>query len=417
MKANILEPVDGRKRMIVTYKAKSKRENKDDDKTILFQQNVEPHLQFVDVAKANIGFGMPVDDEGLTALDINDHKIPTLFAALTEKEITSLKKDPNVANVEPDGIVYPLEINLAQTDMLTGLAGTPAGTVTPVVMEGPSTQADTTPWGISAVSAPSCWEATQAKGIYVAVIDTGIAPHVDLAGNLLGGVSFVPGETWVDVVGHGTHVAGTIAARLNGIGVVGVAPAAYVYAIKVLGNNGGAWSWLMSGLYWMRYNYGAIFDVANMSMGGSSAPTSLEAYINYAAQTTLLCAAAGNTGAPGVIYPAKYPACIAVGAIDSANNKASFSSTGPEVDICAPGVNVLSTLPGNNYGTLSGTSMATPHVSGAAALCRGTHRWSPLSDIRALLEGTAVDLGPGGKDNSFGWGRVNCVGAAFHKKK
>jgi len=421
---NILEPSPGRKRVIVTYKPKSKRENKDDDKTILFQQNVEPHLQFVDVASMNIGFGTPVDDEGLTALDINDFKMPTLFAALTEKEIASLKKDPNVAQVEPDGIVYAQGTEIAQMDPLTGLGGnSPIDTFAPAGMEGPSAQADTIPWGISAIGAPSCWEATQGRGIYVAVIDTGIAPHVDLTGNLLGGISFVPGETWVDQNSHGTHVAGTIAARLNGIGVVGVAPAAYVYAIKVLDHNGsGAWSWLQSGLYWMRYNYGWLFDVANMSMGGTAAPSTLQAYINYAAQTTLLCAAAGNNGQQAdhnVIFPARYPACIAVGAIDSANNKAPFSAYGPglDVDICAPGVNVLSTIPGNGYGSKSGTSMATPHVSGAAALCRGTHRWTPLSDIRAILEGTAMDLGAGGKDQFFGWGRVNCVGATFSKKK
>lgn len=172
----------------------------------------------------------------------------------------------------------------------------------------------------------------------------------------------------------------------------------------------------------MRKNYGYLFDAANMSLGGASAPSSLETYINYAAQTTLLCAAAGNNGAtpaPDVGFPARYPACIAVGAIDSANNRAPFSAYGPglDVDICAPGVNVLSTVPGNGYGSKSGTSMATPHVTGAAALCRGTHRWSPMSDIRAILEGTAMDLGAAGKDKFFGWGRVNCVGATFSKKK
>jgi subtilisin len=420
MKNDILTP-GGRKAMIVSFKPKAKRVKKDVDKTFLFQEHVEPTLKFVDVAKAS-GFGMPLDHEGLTASDINDPIMPTISAPLTEQEIASLKKDGNVEKVEADGIVYACDAMMGG-DQLSGLAGPALGTSAPVATGGPTAQADTIPWGVSAISAPSCWEATQAKGIYVAVIDTGIAPHVDLAGNLLGGISFVPGESYVDQAGHGTHVAGTIAARLNGFGVVGVAPAAYLYAIKVLDHNGsGAWSWLINGLYWMRYNYGWLFDAANMSMGGSSAPSNLEAYINYAAQTTLLCAAAGNSGQQAdhnVGFPARYPACIAVGAIDSANNRAPFSSYGPglDVDICAPGVNILSTVPGNGYGTMSGTSMATPHVTGAAALCRGTHRWQPMSDIRALLEGTAMDLGAAGKDQFFGWGRVNCVGATFSKKK
>ena len=170
----------------------------------------------------------------------------------------------------------------------------------------------------------------------------------------------------------------------------------------------------MSALYWMRKNYGCLFDVANMSMGGTGAPSALEAYINYAAQTTLLVAAAGNNGG-AVIQPASYTSCLAVSAIDSTNTIATFSSRGPQIELCAPGVNILSTLPGNRYGYKSGTSMAAPHVSGAAVLCRGTHRGNSLQQIRKTLLSTATDLGSGGRDNLYGYGRVSCSGAVFHK--
>jgi subtilisin len=334
-----------------------------------------------------------------------------------------LSKDPNIAAVEPDGKVYALDFPYFEMSPEGGMGEGMALAPQAPAAEGPSAQADYVPWGISRVKAPMCWEATKGKGIYVAVLDTGIWPHNDLKGNLLGGISFVPGESWVDGHGHGTHVAGTIAARMNGFGVVGVAPSAYLYGIKVLSNGGsGNWSWLMSGLYWMRKYYGCTFDVANMSLGGSSAPKSLEAYINYAAQQTLLVAAAGNYRARDprppckempVMYPAKYPKCLAVSAIDSHNMIAGFSACGPEIELCAPGVNIVSTVPGNSYATMSGTSMAAPHVAGAAALCRGTHRYLDMDHIRKILHKTADDLGVAGRDELYGYGRVDCNQATF----
>jgi subtilisin len=129
----------------------------------------------------------------------------------------------------------------------------------------------------------------------------------------------------------------------------------------------------------------------------------------------LIVAAAGNSG-PGpntVGYPAKYPTVVAVSAIGSDNVIAGFSSRGPEVEICAPGVNVLSTIPGNQYGTKSGTSMACPHVSGVAALCWGTHRFSSNKEIRSLLRSTADPLGVSGLNELYGYGRVDANGASF----
>jgi len=407
----MIEEFGGKQRYIVTFKRKDRRADTETDKAGILQQSVGPRLNFVDVGACAAGFAPPDDPEGLIALDINDFENPMVSAALSDGEAGVLSKDPNVQAVEPDGKVYALDISpyemLPGGDVLGGL-GEPSA-----VAEGPSAKADVVPWGISRVKAPMCWEATKAKGIHVAVLDTGIWPHNDLKGNLLGGVSFVPGESWADGNGHGTHVAGTIAAAANGFGVVGVAPSAYLYAVKVLSNGGsGYWSWLMSGLYWMKKYYGCTFDVANMSLGASSAPSTLKGYIDYAAQNTLLVAAAGNSGG-AVGYPAKYDKCLAVGAIKSNNSIASFSCHGPEVELCAPGVDILSTLPGNRYGTLSGTSMAAPHVSGAAALCRGTHRGLDMDHIKNILISTADDLGNPGKDDYYGYGRVDCNGATF----
>ncbi len=416
------EELGDKQRFIVTFKKKENRKDKKTDKTEILQQHVGPRLEFIDVGKQEVGFAPPDDPEGKLALDINSYDLRTVFAAMTESEADKLSKDPNVEAVEPDGKVYALDFSYFGISPAVGLTEGAISNLQPEAAKteaakGPTAMADAIPWGISAIKAPMCWEATQAKGIYVAVIDTGIWPHADLSGNLLGGISFVPGENWVDGAGHGTHVAGTIAARINGFGVAGVAPAAYLYAIKVLSNSGsGQWSWLMSGLYWMRYYYGCIFDVANMSLGGRGAPAALEAYINYASQHTLLVAAAGNTGQtsdPSVTYPAKYERCLAVSAIQSDNVIAPFSSRGPEVDLCAPGVNIPSTLPGNSYGYLSGTSMAAPHVAGAAALCRGTHRYLTMDQIRDILTRTADDLGNPGKDNNYGYGRVDANEATF----
>ena len=413
----IEEELRDKKRYIVTFEKKDKRTDKKKDKTEILKEilkeSVGPKLQFVDIGQQDIGFTPRDDPENVVAFDINEYDLPMVFVAMTEAEADALSKDPNVDAVEPDGKVYALDINPFDMAPEGGLIDNlvPAASTA----EGPSAQCDNVPWGISRVKAPMCWEATKGKGIYVAVIDTGIAPHADLSGNLLGGISFVPGENWVDGNGHGTHVAGTIAAKINGFGVVGVAPAAYLYAIKVLSNSGsGNWSWLMSGLYWMRKYYGCTFDIANMSIGASSAPKALELYINWAAQQTLLVAAAGNNGG-SVIYPAKYSKCLAVSAIKSDNTPPTWSSHGTEVELCAPGVNILSTLPGNRYGYLSGTSMAAPHVSGAAALCRGTHRYADMDTIRRILISTADDLGNPGKDTKYGYGRVDCNGATFRR--
>src|SRR5438093_12173497 len=183
-------------------------------------------------------------------------------------------------------------------------------------------------------------------GAKVAVIDTGIdCGHPDLQGNCIYGASFVKGSKAFDDFGHGTHVAGIIAARDNGFGVIGVAPEATLYAVKVLDANGsGSWSSVASGIVWAIKNG---MHVINMSLGGSSFSQAMADAVKAASDAGILVvSAAGNSGCcDTVLYPAKLPGSMAVAAVDSRDQRAAFSSEGPEVDVAAPGVDVLSTVP------------------------------------------------------------------------
>jgi len=257
-------------------------------------------------------------------------------------------------------------------------------------------------------------------GVKVAVVDTGIdCGHPDLAPNCVYGANFAAkgNKLAFDDHGHGTHVAGIIAARDNGFGVIGVAPEAKLYAVKVLDENGsGAWSAVASGIVWAVKNG---MNVINMSLGGSSSSQAVADAVQAASEAGILVvSAAGNSGCcDTVLYPAKLPGSMAVAAVDANDERASFSSTGPEVDVAAPGVDILSTVPTgtcklcdpSGYRSLSGTSMATPHVSGAGALLMSRG----LTNVQAWtqLSGTAKDLGFPGFDLLYGWGRVDALAA------
>jgi subtilisin len=393
---------NGTKSVIVTFKRKDQRADKKKDKTEVVRAAINRSVALLDARSVT-----PESMRGLDPVeigyDVNEYEAPIVILQVTAKEAAALRKDPNVASVEDDGLMYALA-----TGYDTGAL---------LFEDQPAVQAETVPAGINQIKAPLAWDATRGKGVKVAVLDTGIDfNHPDLASNYRGGVSFVPDETSpMDHNRHGTHCAGIIAAALNGAGVVGVAPAAYLYAVKVLSRDGrGNWSWLIAGLDWCINNG---IHIASMSLGGS-APSAVQTMCNLAfARGVLLVAAAGNSAGP-VEHPARYGSVIAVSAIDEANQLASFSCRGPEVELCAPGVAVLSTVPGGGYARLSGTSMACPHVSGAAALAWSTHRFPPAGvnlnvAIRRLLATTADNLGIPGRDNNFGFGRVDAEQAAF----
>ncbi|MBI4458018.1 S8 family peptidase [Candidatus Uhrbacteria bacterium] len=275
-----------------------------------------------------------------------------------------------------------------------------------------------TPWGITRVGAPDVWGTTRGAGVIVAVIDTGIDPtHSDLSANILAGVNFTSrrATAWGDDNGHGSHVAGTVAALDNAIGVVGVAPAAKLYAVKVLDRNGSGYlSDVVAGINWSVQN-GA--DILSMSLGTSADIQSMhDACDNAAAAGTLVVAAAGNSGdgdpaTDDVGYPAKYGSVVAVAATDVNDALAYFSSDGPDVELSAPGLNVKSTWKGGGYRTISGTSMATPHVSGLAALLVAANPAWTADCLRGVLSATATDLGDPGRDVFYGYGLVNAPAA------
>ncbi|MBC7106540.1 MAG: peptidase S8, partial [Firmicutes bacterium] len=230
------------------------------------------------------------------------------------------------------------------------------------------------------LDAPEAWEYSSGSGVRVAVVDTGIdLSHEDLRDKIAVSANFTNSRTADDGFGHGTHVAGIIGAVTNnGRGVAGTAPGCVLMNVKVLNDRGtGYYSWISRGIVWAADN-GA--RVINLSVGGASPSDTLREAVEYAwAKGAVLVAAAGNNGTSDPVYPAYYEPCIAVAATDASDAMAGFSSYGLWVDLAAPGVDIFSTLPDHrsrlrtqNYGFLSGTSMAAPFVSGTAALVWAT---------------------------------------------
>lgn len=278
-------------------------------------------------------------------------------------------------------------------------------------------------WGLTEIGAePAHLSSYTGKGVKIAVLDTGIDyNHPELAASYKGGYDFINNDDDpMDDNGHGSHVAGIIAAAKDGQGVVGVAPDAELYAIKVSDSKGkGSFSGLAKGINWAVEND---MDIVTMSITGDGGSRALrkavdEAYANYG---VVLVAAVGNGQSGSVLYPAAYENVIGVGAVTKENAKSSFSLTGSEVELVAPGSGIRSTWMGGQYKVMSGTSMATPFVTGAIALLLGSDEEAWLEtgqvdgdgvwtadEIRAVLHSTATDLGDDGKDDQFGYGLLS----------
>lgn len=326
---------------------------------------------------------------------------PAVAAVIPKQAMDALSKNPAVEYVVPD---LPIE-----------LVG------------------QTLPWGVERIGAPAVHAAgNKGTGVNVAVLDTGIdTDHPDLTyvyGYDFSGDNDPDPE---DFHGHGTHVAGIIAALDNDIGVIGVAPEADLYILKIFTDDGsGSYSDAVEALEWCIGTYsdgveGNEIQVISMSWGSKVeyGDPGIEPWINQAYELgILLVGAAGNEGNPpgrgdNVIYPARYENVIAVAATDEDDERARWSSTGPAVELSAPGVNINSTYLDAGYTAMSGTSMACPHVSGTAALVLtstvdsnydfdGDGVWDN-DEVRKKLQDTADDLGPKGKDEKYGYGLVD----------
>lgn len=301
-------------------------------------------------------------------------------------------------------------------------------------------------WGLTKINAPAAWSViTGAVSITMAVVDSGIdLGHPDLAPQLWANPDEIPGNGadddangkiddvygWhlfqaangpaedarvQDDFGHGTHVAGIAAAATdNGIGIAGVAAGARIMAVKVLDQYGNGWySDIIAGIVYAADN-GA--QLINLSLGGATSSQALCDAAAYAeSRGALVIAAAGNTGG-AVLYPAACPAALAVAATDQLDARPGFSNYGAQIELAAPGVNIYSTwyavgIGASGYFTRSGTSMAAPHVTGAAALIWSRWPTWTADQVRQQLITTADDVNTKGWDPYSGWGRLNAAAA------
>ncbi|MBI4288675.1 MAG: peptidase S8 [Chloroflexi bacterium] len=286
-------------------------------------------------------------------------------------------KEPEVAFAELDYVAHAM---LTSTDVSFGLQ-----------------------WGISRIQAPEAWDLiTGSRDVKIAILDSGIdQDHDDIKGKIVDNKNFTTASSVDDLFGHGTHVAGIAAAATNnGKGVAGVAFDSALVNIKVLDDGGsGNHSSIAQGIVYAA-DQGA--KVINMSFVGSATSSTLESAINYAwSKGAVLVAAAGNDNSSSPVYPASYDNVIAVAATDPNDVKAFFSNFGDWVDVAAPGVDIFSTFPNHenlmglrNYGYLTGTSMAAPHVAGTIALLFAMHPdWTNVQVKSHVLASTNPVVG------------------------
>lgn len=266
-------------------------------------------------------------------------------------------------------------------------------------------------WHYEMINVPQAWQKTVgSRNVKVAVLDTGVdANHVNLRNNVnvsLGKNFSASGSSTdtMDRQSHGTHVAGTIAAYGS---VTGVMQQATIIPVKVLGDDGrGSTYGIQQGIIYAA-DQGA--DVINMSLGGGGFSQGMNDACEYAVNKgTIVIAASGNESASSISYPAAYPSVIAVGSVTSSKTRSSFSNYGQGLEVMAPGSDIYSTTPGNQYDTYSGTSMATPHVAGVAGLMRAANPNLTVAQARQILRDTAVYAG---SSNQYGYGIVDANAA------
>ncbi len=350
-------------------------------------------IQSIDAAPVIIGFNEKIDQNIIKEHEIVDYTqysiINAISADIPESVSEKLKKNPKIKYVEEDA-----QVQIAAK---------------PYKLLQPPQQIT---WNIARVNAPEAWSNSTGKNVKIAVLDTGIRnSHPDLT--IFGGINLVgksKNNRWNDDNGHGTHVAGIMAARNDSIGVVGVAPDSQLYAVKVLDAYGSGYiSDIIEGIDWPVQNN---MDVISMSLGTRTYSQALnDTTANAYKAGILLIAAAGNSGdgnlsSDDVLYPAKFDSVITVSAIDYNNIAPAWSADGAEVELAAPGVDIYSTWLDGSYVNKSGTSMAAPFVSGIAALVKSKNLSLTSQEIRSVLAYNAIDLGAIGRDKTYGFGLV-----------
>ncbi len=333
-----------------------------------------------------------------------------LFATVDSARLAALVADSMVVSVEPDVLTYLSDHDAA------------APRTAPAAAALAVARSDAIPWGVERVGAPAAWAAGfTGAGVKVGIVDSGIDPsHPDL--HVAGGYDFTSGSNspsaWNDNVaacgGHGTHVAGTMAALQNGTGIVGVAPGVELYALKVFEIiNGNCASWSSNQIAAIDWAVGHGIRVVNMSIASGVALQAYQDAITNASNAgVLVVAAAGNNSGGPITYPAVYDHAVAVGALTSSNAVAYFSDIGPQMWLAAPGMSIVSTVPGGGTATMDGTSMAAPHVAGVAALLIQQHPTWSATQVRDALRDGAQDISSPGWDSATGWGLVQAPGSA-----
>ncbi len=313
--------------------------------------------------------------------------VVALPATASEKAVANLlSHNPQIKFAEPDALVAPV---LTPNDPYYG-----------------------NEWDLHTLNGAAAWDVSRGAGITVAILDSGVdATHPDLQGQLVPGWNFYDGNSnTADVYGHGTEVAGVVAALgNNAIGVTGVAWNSKLMPIRVAGTNGYASiSALASGL-----NYAADHGarVANMSFAVQSYSTIQTAAQYLRNKGGVACNSAGNYGTLDSTPPSD--SLVSVSATDASDTRASWSSFGPYVDVSAPGAGIWTTTMGGGYATVSGTSFSSPLTCGVIALMMAANPALAPSQIVSLLESTAVDLGTTGYDYYYGYGRVNAAAAVL----
>ncbi|MGW6933590.1 S8 family peptidase [Lentzea sp. NPDC054927] len=341
---------------------------------------------YIVLLKDGVGVQSVTNLAGITVENLYESAVRGYSARMTPATAARLARDSRIALVQPDGVA--------------------------------SIAAQTLPTGVDRIDAEKSPTAKingtdERVNVDVAVIDTGVdLDHPDLNVNTAGAKNCSTGRSADDGNGHGTHVAGTIGALDNGNGVVGVAPGARIWPVRVLNNQGsGSFSAIICGIDYVTAHANEI-EVANMSLGGSGSDSACgsnkdamhEAICRSVSAGVTYVVAAGNSAANSSTFvPATYEEVITVSALADFNGRpgggaastcrtdvddtfADFSNYGADVDVIAPGVCILSTWKGGGYNTISGTSMASPHVAGAAALYKATHPSASPSAVKSALQ-------------------------------